>query len=164
MHEGERRPLLPNPHGQVQPDLTKTAPMRCLVLTPFVSVDARHWRAGAVTVSRRSVALRWWGRGRGWVSVSTEAARPWFTVTAAPGMWGQQARRARLLPLIFICSTVCLAFKSLAEREALDTPWMARGPHPLFKDPGSFFKAKGIRDRRGMMFWIGPRGLPATQD
>lgn len=52
---------------------------------------------------------------------------PWFTVTAAPGMWGQQARRARLLPLIFICSTVCFAFQSLAEHEALDTPWMAQG-------------------------------------
>lgn len=106
------------------------------------------------------VSLRWWRRG---VSMSTEAARPWLTVTAPLGMWGQQARQARLLPLIFICSTVCFAFKSLAEREALDTPWMAQDHGPLFKDPGSFFKAKGIQDEEGWCLkakvwsWMGQR-------
>lgn len=42
-----------------------------------------------------------WGGGMS-VSVSTEAAWPWFTVTAALGMWGQQAdRQARCLWSLF---------------------------------------------------------------
>lgn len=88
-----------------------------------ISVGVRHWHRATVTVLRGSVALRCWGRK---ADMSTEAAGQWFTVTAPLGMWGQQASQARLLPLIFICSTVCFAFKSLAEHKALDTPWMAQ--------------------------------------
>lgn len=77
-----------------------------------------------------------------------EAAWPWFTVTAAPGMWGQQARQARLLPLIFICSTVCFEFKSFAEREALDTPWMVQEPVRILKTHDPLSKVRGSRTER----------------
>lgn len=117
--------------------LLRRSPKHGLDFTPCVSVNVRRWRSAAVTVSQRLMAVSGDGRvGAGLlvvVSVSMEAAWPWFTVTAAPGMWGQQARRAGPLPLIFICSTVCFAFQSLAEREALDTPWMAQEPVHILK-------------------------------
>lgn len=136
--------------GSVLARSDKDSHIHFLVLTLCVSADARHWHGGAVTVSRGLVALRCWGKGVGVgvVSMSTEAAWPWFTVTAPPGMWGQQARRARLLPLIFICSTVCFAFKSLAEREALDTPWMAQDPVHFLKTQDPFSKLRGSRTER----------------
>lgn len=78
-------------------------------------------------------------------TISMEAAELWFTVTAVPGMWGQ---RASLLPLIFICSTVCFAFKSLAEHEALDTPWMAQEPVHILKTRDPFSKLGGSGTQR----------------
>lgn len=123
-----------------------------------VRVDVRHWQRGCNSV--KGVG----GSGVavcvyvyvcvcvvGGVRISIEAAWLWFSVTAPLGMWGQQARQARLPPLIFICFTVCFAFKSLAEREALDTPWMAQDPVHFFfflKTQDPFSKLRGSRTEK----------------
>lgn len=112
------------------------------------------------------VSRVWWplaGGGGMLAIMRMDAAWLWFTVTALPGMWGQQARRASRLPLILICSTVCFAFKSLAEHEALDIPWMAHKPVYILKTQDPFSKLKGIQDTVGWclkglrLCWIGPR-------
>ena len=79
---------------------------------------------------------------------------------------GQTGKAAAL---IFICSTVCFAFKSLAEREALDTPWMAQDPFHFLKTRDSFSKLRGIQDRerrclKGTVLQLNrAQGFPATQ-
>lgn len=97
-------------------------------------VAVRHWHRGAVMVSRGLVAVEGGVRDSRWQHrLACEDSRP-----------GGQG----CLPLIFICSTVCFAFKSLAEHEALDTPWVAQEPVHILKTQDPFSKLTGSRTQK----------------
>lgn len=105
----------------------------------YCHVAVRHWQRGAVMVSGG-----WWPLvGGGGVGCGRDSL--WQHRLACedsrPGGQGS-------LPLIFICSTVCFGFKSLAEHEALDTPWVAQEPVHILKTQDPFSKLTGSRTQR----------------